>query len=75
MLESELGVPGTDDTDDFLGAARATAATGQPTGTEGLFAAIESRGNVTNGVTGVNPATDLAELTPVTPLEIGRAHV
>ena len=61
MLESELGVPGTDDTDDFLGAARATAATGQATGTEGLFAAITSRGNVTNGVTGVNPATDLAE--------------
>ena len=31
------------------------------TGTEGLFAAIESRGNVTSGVTGVNAATDLAE--------------
>jgi len=30
-------------------------------GTEGLFAAIEARGNVTSGVTGVNPATDLAE--------------
>jgi len=30
-------------------------------GTEGLFAAIESRGNITSGVTGVNPATDLAE--------------
>ena len=29
--------------------------------TEGLFAAIESRGNVTSGVTGVNAATDLAE--------------
>ena len=61
MLESEVGVPGTDDTDDFLGAARATAATGQATGTQGLFQAIEVRGNVTNGVTGVNPATDLAE--------------
>ena len=61
MLESELGVHGTDDVDDFLGAARATATTGQATGTEGLFAAITSRGNVTNGVTGVNPATDLAE--------------
>ena len=32
-----------------------------PVGTEGLFAAIESRGNVTTGVTGVNAATDLAE--------------
>ena len=30
-------------------------------GTEGLFAAIESRGNLTSGVTGVNPMTDLAE--------------
>jgi len=30
-------------------------------GTEGLFAAIEARGNMTSGVTGVNAATDLAE--------------
>ena len=30
-------------------------------GTEGLFAAIESRGNVATGITGVNAATDLAE--------------
>ena len=30
-------------------------------GTEGLFAAIESRGNITSGITGVNAATDLAE--------------
>ena len=30
-------------------------------GTEGLFAAIESRGNMTSGGSGVNPATDLAE--------------
>ena len=30
-------------------------------GTEGLFAAFESRGNITSGVTGVNAATDLAE--------------
>ena len=30
-------------------------------GTEGLFAAIESRGNITTGITGVNAATDLAE--------------
>ena len=30
-------------------------------GTEGLFAAITDRGNVTSGVTGVNAATDLAE--------------
>ena len=30
-------------------------------GTEGLFAAIEDRGNITSGVNGVNAATDLAE--------------
>ena len=34
---------------------------GDKIGTEGLFAAIESRGNMTSGVTGVNAATDLAE--------------
>ena len=31
------------------------------TGTEGLFAAIEDRGNTSTGITGVNAATDLAE--------------
>ena len=30
-------------------------------GTEGLFAAIESRGNLTSGISGVNASTDLAE--------------
>ena len=34
---------------------------GDVVGTEGLFAAIEDRGNLTSGVTGVNAATDLAE--------------
>ncbi len=34
---------------------------GDITGTEGLFSAIEGRGNITTGVTGVNAATDLAE--------------
>ena len=37
------------------------SADGNRFGTEGMFAAIESRGNVTTGVTGVNAATDLAE--------------
>jgi hypothetical protein len=55
MLEGELGVHGTDAVDNFLGSA------GDSTGTQGLFAAIESRGNVTTGVTGVNASTDLAE--------------
>jgi hypothetical protein len=34
---------------------------GAVTGTQGLFNAIEERGNITTGVTGVNAATDLAE--------------
>ena len=34
---------------------------GDTFGTEGLFQAIEKRGNITTGVTGVNAATDLAE--------------
>ena len=55
MLEGELGVSGTDAVENFLGTA------GDSVGTQGLFAAIESRGNVTTGVTGVNAATDLAE--------------
>jgi len=55
MLEGELGVSGTDDVADFL------TANADSSGTQGLFAAIESRGNVTTGVSGVNAATDLAE--------------
>ena len=55
MLEGELGISGTDDTADFL------TADADSSGTQGLFAAIESRGNVTTGVSGINPATDLAE--------------
>jgi hypothetical protein len=35
--------------------------TGDVIGTQGLFDAIEDRGNITSGVTGVNAATDLAE--------------
>ena len=34
---------------------------GDVVGTEGLFAAIEQRGNVSSGISGVNAATDLAE--------------
>ena len=44
------------------GQTRGSAAAGlNGAGTEGLFAAIEDRGNLTSGVTGVNAATDLAE--------------
>ena len=43
------------------GQIRGAADGGAGVGTQGLFDAIEERGNVTSGVTGVNPATDLAE--------------
>jgi len=60
MLESEKTVAAS-----IIGFAdkqiRGSADAGTNAGTEGLFAAIESRGNVTSGVTGVNAATDLAE--------------
>ena len=49
-----MSIPGGTGTDQ-------TAQTGVNYGTEGLFAAIEDRGNITTGVTGVNAATDLAE--------------
>jgi len=58
MLESELNVVGS--------VADGTTITGSAAGagnvgTEGLFAAVESRGNVATGINGVNAATDLAE--------------
>ena len=68
MLEAKMGgaanagatghpvVANADLTDDAFDLASGTA-----TGTQGLFDAIETRGNVTSGVTGVNAATDLAE--------------
>ena len=34
---------------------------GSPIGTQGLFDAITDRGNASNGITGINAATDLAE--------------
>ena len=61
MLEAEkanaLSAIGFGDNGQIRGAADA----GTQAGTEGLFAAIESRCNVTSGVTCVNAATDLAE--------------
>jgi hypothetical protein len=56
MLESILADADETKVDAFLGTDGTTL-----TGTEGLFAAIESRGNISSGVTGVNAATDLAE--------------
>ncbi len=72
MLEAKLGGPAfataaaslygglnanADLTDDHIYGSN----TGDVTGTQGLFDAIETRGNVTSGITGVNAATDLAE--------------
>jgi len=59
MLESELN-DSSSLVDGSIMLGSTTAGTGTA-GTEGLFAAIESRGNLTSGVTGVNAATDLAE--------------
>tara|TARA_Y100001937_G_scaffold44828_1_gene63005 strand:+ start:4664 stop:6169 length:1506 start_codon:yes stop_codon:yes gene_type:complete len=56
MLESVKTVAANSKVDAFLGTDGTTL-----TGTEGLFAAIEDRGNITTGVTGVNAASDLAE--------------
>ncbi len=53
MMEAVKGVSGTDGVDSVLGHTN--------NGTQGLFDAIEDRGNVTSGITGVNAATDLAE--------------
>jgi len=55
MLEAVLGIPNNSTAEGTIGTA------GDTFGSEGLFAAIETRGNVTTGVTGINAATDLAE--------------
>jgi len=59
MLEGELNTAASlvDGSNTIVGSA---AGAGN-VGTEGLFAAIEARGNLTSGITGVNAATDLAE--------------
>ena len=64
MLEAVKGTTSPDSNIDvtFTGAAaQASNDINDPFGSEGLFAAIKSRGNITTGVTGVNAATDLAE--------------
>ena len=60
MLEGELALAASEVQGSTIVAGSTTNAT-LDAGTEGLFAAISSRGNLTSGVTGVNPATDLAE--------------
>ncbi len=59
MLESELSA--SDGANTLLDANSTILSHSGSYGTEGLFAAIESRGNITSGITGVNAATDLAE--------------
>ena len=57
MIEAEKSVA-----DSNIGVAHGSTDLGADgAGTEGLFKAISTRGNVTSGVTGVNAATDLAE--------------
>jgi len=59
MLESELNAAASlADGSNLI--AGSTAGAGN-VGTEGLFAAITDRGNITTGVNGINAATDLAE--------------
>ena len=60
MLEGELALAASEVQGSTIVAGSTTDAT-LDAGTEGLFAAISSRGNLTSGVTGVNAATDLAE--------------
>ncbi len=55
MIEGVRG-SGTTDVDLTVGGGD-----GNAVGTQGLFDAIEDRGNVTSGITGTNAATDLAE--------------
>ena len=54
MLEAELSVAGA-------GAIGGTDGGANNDGTQGLFAAIVARGHQSTGITGTNPATDLAE--------------
>ena len=58
MLESIKVTTANSEVDQFLSGADTD---GGQWGTQGLFHAIEDRGNITTGITGVNAATDLAE--------------
>ena len=60
MIEGELNVAGSN-ADGATIIAGSAAGGANRVGTEGLFAAIETRGNMSSGISGVNPATDLAE--------------
>ena len=51
-VKTTVSATGASEITDFIGATA---------GTEGLFSAIDTRGNKSSGITGVNAATDLAE--------------
>ena len=59
LLEGEFAVAGSVVENTSMGMSAST--TGYDAGTEGLFKAITTRGHQSTGITGVNPATDLAE--------------
>jgi len=61
MVESVKALAASTIHDDAVYDGGAGTITNTDPGTEGLFAAIEDRGNLTSGVTGINAATDLAE--------------
>ena len=63
MMESVRALAASTIHDDAVygGGSASTVIANTDPGTEGLFAAIEDRGNMTSGLTGVNAATDLAE--------------
>jgi len=58
LVEAEFAVA-TSTVENSLGLDAST--TGKDAGTEGLFAAINDRGNITDGVDGTSAATDFAE--------------
>jgi hypothetical protein len=60
MLENEMNAAGSN-ADGATIIAGSAAGGANRVGTEGLWSAIETRGNQSSGITGVNAATDLAE--------------
>ena len=61
MLESEKGGAGNDQTESAGNAMYGATSSTTVTGTQGLFDAVEDRGNITTGITGTGPQTDLDE--------------
>ena len=60
MLESIRATNANSEADNYL-SGNDTAAGSNNFGTQGLFDAINDRGNITTGITGINGPTDLAE--------------